>query len=174
MNTFWDTYGISESQTLPDGTTQNNTTLNIDLNEMLTLSGVSRFSYESPASFMADVKDLLGLLFYLILEHTELPEFVFGNAISSSMASAETQLPVFVKFIEMTQGDVRSWLVDLAEVVLGYLSVTTPGVQVITPTIQFEPLTDSDGNLTLSALTWAYGEGLIDDTTALMLSPLDI
>jgi hypothetical protein len=174
LDKFWTLYGEIENHTLPDGTTEQETTLAVDLDRILTLSGNTSFAYESPASFTADTAKLLELCFYLILEHTELPEFVFGNAIASSMASAETQLPVFVKFIEMRQGDMRGWLLDIAETVLAYKSILEPGVTSERPILQYEALTDSDGNLTLATIQWAYTEGLLDDETALTLAPIDV
>jgi hypothetical protein len=74
----------------------------------------------------------------------------------------------------MRQADMRAWLIEIAEIALAYLSIVQPGITADTPTLQYEPITDSDGNLTLSTLTWAYGEGLIDDRTALTLAPIDI
>lgn len=174
MDRFWSLYGETETQNLPDGTTEQSTSLLVDLDQILTLSGNTKFSYEAPGSFTPDTAKILELAFYLILEHTEIPEFVFGNAIASSMASAETQLPVFVKFIEMRQGDMRGWLLDIAEVVLAYKAILEPGVTAERPILQYEALTDSDGNLTLSTITWAYAEGLLDDRTALMLAPIDV
>lgn len=173
LDTFWDLYGENETQTLPDGTTETSTTLSVDLQKLLTVSGAD-FSYQSPGSFIGDAVQLLEIMFYLILEHTELPEFVFGNAISSSKASAESQMPVFIRFIEMKQGAAVSWLVDLAEIALAMLSLTEPGIAVERPSVQWEALTTDDGQLTLSTLQWAYTEGLIDDRTALELSGLDI
>jgi hypothetical protein len=175
MDAFYTRYGRSKSQTLPDGTVETiEDDLPLDLDQVLSLSGASSFKYEAPGSFSADTVALLGLMFYLILEHTELPEFVFGNAVTSSHASVETQLPVFIKYIEMRQADMRAWLIEIAEIALAYLSIVQPGITADTPALQYEPITDSDGNLTLSTLTWAYGEGLIDDRTALTLAPIDI
>jgi hypothetical protein len=178
MDAFWGRYAENISNAIPDGdggtTTQTTQVLNLDLDQVLTLSGASSFKYEAPGSFSADTVALLGLMFYLILEHTELPEFVFGNAVTSSHASVETQLPVFIKYIEMRQADMRAWLIEIAEIALAYLSIVQPGITADTPALQYEPITDSDGNLTLSTLTWAYGEGLIDDRTALTLAPIDI
>lgn len=173
LDTFWDLYGETETQTLPDGTTENSTVLSVDLQKLLTVSGAT-FSYESPGSFIGDAVRLLEIMFYLILEHTELPEFVFGNAISSSKASAESQMPVFARFIEMKQGAAVDWLKQLAEAALAMLSLTEPGIVVESPGVQWEALTTDDGQLTLQALQWAYTEGLIDDHTALQLAPLDI
>jgi hypothetical protein len=37
------------------------------------------FKYAQPGSFVGETEKLLGLLFYLILQHTEIPEFVWGQ-----------------------------------------------------------------------------------------------
>ncbi len=172
LDKFWDLYGSDDTQTLPDGTTETTARLDVDLSQLLTLSGAT-FDYKAPGSFTQDTERLLGLMFYLILEHTELPEFVFGNAVSSSKASTETQLPVFEKFIELKRAEVTPWLIELATIVLGYLSLTEPGVSAAEPTLQWRKLTQ-DGLLTLQTLQWAFTEGLLDRKTALTLAPIDL
>lgn len=174
MTKFWAMYGRTETIVKQDGTTETtDPILDVDLNAIVTLSAAT-FDYKFPGSFSQDTERLLGLLFYLILEHTELPEFVFGNAIASSKASADTQMPIFIKYVEMRRGQMAAWLVELAEVVLAYLSVITPGLSADKPTIQWESLSQQDGRLNLDTIIWAYSEGLLDDETAVMLSGLEI
>lgn len=173
LNKFWEDYGTRETQTLPDGTTEQVTTSGVDLSQILTVSG-AQFQYASPGSFTQDTEKLLGLLFYLLLEHAEIPEFVFGNAIASSMASANAQLPVLERYVEGRRLDATGWLTEIAEIVLGLLSLTTPGVSAAeTPAVQWKKLTN-DGALTLASLQWMFTEGLIDEKTALMLAPVEI
>ena len=172
LDKFWTDYGVRESRTLPDGTTEENTTLSVDLSQIVTVAGAD-FDYKSPGSFTQDTSTLLGLMFYLLLEHAEIPEFVFGNAIASSQASANTQMPIFERFIEGRRGEVAGWLVEIAQIVNAYQALTTPGVSQETPTLQWQKLTQ-DGTLTLETLKWAYAEGLIDERTALMLAPVDV
>lgn len=162
-----------ETQQLPNGTSQRVKTYEVDLSQLLVASGAT-FSYESPGSFTTDTAQLLEILFYLILEHSELPEFVFGNAISSSKASAEVQLPIFIRFIEARRSEMVAWLTDIAEIALGYLALTTPGVTASTPTLQWEELDSADGTLTLETVKWAYAEGLVDELTALQLMPVTV
>lgn len=173
LNKFWDNNSVTETRTLADGSTETTEALSVDLASLLTVSG-AEFEYKSPGSFAQDTETLLGLLFYLILEHTEIPEFVFGNAIASSMASANTQMPVFIRFIEMRRGEMAGWLTELAEIVLAYLSLTTPGVSTETPTLQWEKLEVQDGRLTLDTIMWLYQDGLLDRKTAVMLAPADV
>lgn len=172
LDRFVQKYGRSETQILPNGESQTVDWLDVDLSTLLAVSGAT-FGYKSPAPFTEDTGRLLELCFYLFLEHTELPEFVLGNAIASSRASAETQMPVFEKFIEGKRAEISGWLTELAEIVLGLLALTTPGVTAETPTIQWQKLTQ-DERLVLDALIWAYTEGLIDRRTALMLAPIDV
>lgn len=173
LNKFWEDYGTRETQTLPDGTTEQVTTIGVDLTQILTVSG-AQFQYASPGSFTQDTEKLLGLLFYLLLEHAEIPEFVFGNAIASSMASANAQLPVLERYVEGRRLEATGWLTEIAEIVLGLLSLTTPGVSATeTPVVQWKKLTN-DGALTLASLQWMFTEGLIDEKTALALAPIEI
>lgn len=172
LEKFWALYGSTKSVTRPDGSAQQVTSLVVDLSQVLTTSGAT-FDYKSPAPFTEDTGRLLEFMFYLILEHSELPEFVMGNAIASSKASAETQMPVFEKFVEGKRGEIGGWLTELAEIALGYLALTEPGIVAETPTLQWQKLTQ-DARMTLDTLVWAYAEGLLDRRTALLLAPIDV
>jgi hypothetical protein len=161
-----------ETQTLPSGVSQRVKIYDVQLDQLLVASGAT-FEYKAPGSFTEDTSKLLEILFYLLLEHSELPEFVFGNAIASSKASADAQMPIFEKFIEGRRGEMAAWLTEIAEIALGYLALITPGVAVQMPIIQWQPITQDD-RMTLDTLTWAYTEGLLDRRTALMLAPVDV
>jgi hypothetical protein len=172
LEKFWDLYGTTERHTLPDGSTESTPSLSVDVTQLLTLSA-GTFDYKTPGNFSDDVAKLLEIMFYLFLQHAEIPEFVMGNAISSSKASAETQMPVFEKFIEMYQGEMARWLKQIAEIVLAYQSLIEPGVVAETPGLQWRKLTQ-DGRLTLDTVTWALEAGLLDDRTALVLAPVEV
>ena len=162
-----------ETQTLPNGTSERVKLYDVDLSQLLVASGAT-FEYKSPGQFTGDTAKLLEIMFYLLLEHSELPEFVFGNAISSSKASAETQLPVFIEFIKMRRGEMVGWLTEIAQIAMAYLSLITPGVALETPTLQWEALDQENGQLTLDTITWALTSGLIDRRTALTLAPVEV
>ena len=172
LNKFWQMYGVSETVEMPDGTTKTDTTLAVNLSEILTLTN-GTFDYKTPGNFSQDMSQLLEIMFYLFLEYAEIPEFVMGNAISSSKASTETQMPVFEKFIEGKQGETRQWLLQVAEIVLELQSFLQPGVKAQTPSLQWRKISQ-DGRLTLATLEWAYAEGLLDRRTALMLAPVEV
>jgi hypothetical protein len=169
---FWERFGRTETTTLPDGSTETVEVIDFDPDQLLTLGGEATFGYKAPGSFSGDTQTLLNLIFYLVIEHTELPEFAWGGAISSSKASAETQMPPFVKFIEKKRGAAASWMLELARVALAYLRLIEPGLQrdpdVDTANlgITWPALTERDGRLLLDTLSWAHGAGLVDDAGA--------
>jgi len=173
LENFFNMFGRTETHELADGTTETVTVIDFDSDQFFGVTG--DFKWESPGNFGDDVEKILGLLFYLMLQHTEIPEFVWGNAIASSKASAESQMPPFVRWVDKKRGAVEGWALEVARVVLGYLALTEAGVSAADePAAQWEDLTGSDGRLTLDTLTWAVTEGLVDDETALRIAPLPI
>ncbi len=173
LEKFDDENADFETQTLPNGNSQRNKIYNVDLDELLVTSGAT-FDYKSPAPFTEDTAQLLELMFYLYGQHSEIPEFILGMAVASSKASTESQMPAFVEFIKMRRGEMVRWLTEIAEIAMGYLALITPGVNAQTPTLQWEPLDQEDGTLTLETLKWALEVGLIDDLTALKLMPTEV
>lgn len=171
LNAFWRRYGSKNQTTLPDGTVKVSESIALDLSDILTVSG-AQFDYKSPGSFATDVEKILGLLFYLIIEHLEIPEFVFGNAIEGSKASAETQMPVFEVFITARQKACTPWITATAKIVQAYQGIINV-VKQEDPLMQWEKLTQN-GRLVLDTVNWAFSEGLLDEETALILLPLDI
>jgi hypothetical protein len=174
LNRFFDDNGTVQRQTMPDGTVEETVVVDFDSDRLMALAG-GDFKYEQPGSFADDTVKLLEMLYYLFLEHTEIPEFVMGTAIASSKASAEAQMPVFVKWIEKKRGEVSGWMIELAQVVLAYYSLFERGVSTDdVPVLVWGELTNQDGQLTQAAVEWAYAEGLLDDETALSLMPFTL
>ncbi len=174
LDRFFRDNGRTIRQTLPDGTIEETVEVDFDSDRLMALAG-GDFKYQQPGSFAEDTVKLLEMLYYLFLEHAEIPEFVMGTAIASSKASADTQMPVFVKWIEKKRGEVSGWLIDLARVVLAYYSLFERGVSADdVPVIVWSELTNQDGQLTQAAVEWAYAEGLLDDETALSLMPFTL
>ncbi len=164
---FWEKFGRRETQTLPDGSTETVDVIDFDPDQLLTLGGEAQFKYAAPGSFSKDAETLLSVLFYLIVQHSEIPEAVWGASIPSSRASAETQMEPFVKWIEKKRGLAGEWLMETARVVLAYLSVIDWRIDpAVGLSIQWSPLTEADGRLRLDTITWAHGAGVIGDEEA--------
>lgn len=173
LNAFWNEYAQKTTKENADGTTTTYETVPFSADELMAVVG--KMSYAQPGSFAGDTEILLGLLYLIFLEHSELPEFVLGSAIASSKASADTQMPVFARFIEAKRQMALAWILDLLDVVQrfmvarGELAGVQDGI-----TVRFEDLTQDDAAMILTALQWLYGEGLIDEETAVTLSPVEI
>lgn len=164
---FWEKFGRRETQTLLDGTTEAVDVIDFDPDQLLTLGGEAVFKYAAPGSFSGDTQTLLGVLFYLVLQHAEIPEAIWGASIPSSRASAETQMEPFIRWIEKKRGLAESWMLDAARVVLAYLAAVDWRIDAGTGLrIGWAALTEADGRLTLDTVTWAHGAGIIGDDEA--------
>lgn len=174
MDAFWSLYGATETYTNTDGTTGTNQYLDVDLEGVVTLAN-AKGEFKSPGSSSPDTVAYLEILYYLFLEHTEMPEFLMGSAIASSKASAEVQMPPFVRFVELLQSLNEHWILDLVKLAIAYMRLAffqrmdASNIKVV-----WQSLTDEDNRLTLDTLKWAYASGLIDDENAVRLMPVDI
>lgn len=164
----------SETRDLKDGTTEKVEYFDFDPNQLFMVVG--DMVYAQPGAFAGETEKLLSILYWIFLEYIEIPEFVMGTAIQGSRASADTQMRIFVRWIEKKRSQVRGWILELADVVASLVSLTTAGMGAVPSGIRlvWEDLTDEDGQLTLDALRWAFAEGLLDKETTLQLAPIDI
>lgn len=171
LDEFYETYG--KSITDPE-TGEKVQTIPFNPDRMVTTAG-GGFEWVQPGEFVDESIKLLEVLYWLLLEHTEIPEFVMGTAIASSRASAETQMPVFTQWIEQKRRQMTGWLLELARFVADMLVLTQPGLGTYTDiNIVWPSLSDDDGKLTLESIRWAYTEGLLSKRWALMLMPVEI
>lgn len=173
LTAFWEQYATVETKELEDGTTETYETIPFTSDNFMAVIG--DLKYAQPGPFVGETKILLELLYLLYLEHTELPEFVLGSAISSSRASAETQMPVFERFIRKKQGQAENWILQVVNIVQSYMSLgIEPGVVVEDVDIVWPPLVGMDAKLTLEAAKVAKAEGVLDNETFLQVIPLEI
>lgn len=176
VEAFWQRFGRRRESRDPDtGETIYEYVLDFDADRVLTLGGDAQFSWKSPGSFAGDTEALLGLLFYLMLQNTEIPEFVWGNAIASSKASAESQMEPFDRFISKKQGGASGWLLEVLRTVVAYTALYEPSVRADDQLhIRWPSLVGDDKRLTLDAIKLGLEQQLLDDETALSLMPLNI
>lgn len=133
---------------------------------------VGDFKYASPAGASGDAKTLLEVLYWLFVEHTEIPDIIMGTQMGQSRSSGEDQVDTLVKFITKKRGQVKRWVVQLADLALRWLALTEPGIRYTkAPIPAWTALTSEDGQLKFTVVRWAYAEGLIDRQTALELAP---
>ncbi len=84
-----------------DGNTETRHTINLDRNSILLLGeGARADMLAPPTGFTNDTRGMLKALFLLVLDHSRIPEALWGGAIASSKASAEVQMPPFHTYIK--------------------------------------------------------------------------
>lgn len=142
---------------------------------VLYLSKDGDADFISGNGFMDDLGKLLEYYFYLFVQGSETPEYVFGTAVNSSRASTQTQAPVFTKKIERKQTEFQDFVQYVVEAYIErkalmsdfayqQLMENLPSVRVI-----FPPIDDDDANLTFETVQWAYENNLLTAEKALDL-----
>ncbi len=128
------------------------------------------------SNIMDDTSKLMEYYFYLILQGSETPEFVFGAAVSSSKASVSEQMPVVAMKAERKRTQLVKPILNMIDVLIDrsiWLSNpdflpfedNTPEVKVI-----FPPIIDDDKNLTKDTIEMLLAQGVISNKTALELT----
>ena len=172
LDDFMENNATSVSRTLPDGSTEKIDEVQFSSDDLVL--SVGKMYYAQPGSFTSDTKILLSLLYFIFLEHAEVPEFVMGTAITGSKASAETQMPIFERFIWGKRTEARAWILQTLNIVQAYMVTLRQIPAIENVLIIWDALTGDDGKLTQATLEWALTEGLIDDATALSMASLEI
>lgn len=117
---------------------------------------------------------LLKILFYLICQTSETPEFVMGTAVQSSKASVSEQLPVLVKKAQRKQTQMED---VFSEVIKLYVAVLIREGQngLIDNSVQFEfnikwsPIVNDDMQVNLKIVQLLSDLGAITKETAITL-----
>lgn len=156
-----------------DGNVTNRKQLSIDSNAVLLIGKGGSASFTSPpVGFTADTKTALKSLFLLLLDHTGIPEFVWGGEMGSARASSDTQMSQFVKDIEGWRLDAGGWIIRLCKLWLMTKSLTDPKLLVGPLALEWPPLVQEDKEIRLKQVEAGRKEGLLTDETALALLDL--
>lgn len=114
--------GRTANVTLVDGTIAAIPMIDFANLSMIVTRGKLR--YPAPSSFTQDTGRLLEFLFLLMLQHTRIPEWVWGGAIASSKASVDAQWPAWERFIQGRQMRLATPIRTAARVHLKYRALT--------------------------------------------------
>lgn len=157
-----------DTYTDKDGNTATRTQINLDQNTVLLLGAGGSFKFASPTvGFTEDTKTALKSLFLLLLDHTGIPEFIWGGELTSSRATSETQLTQWVHDVEGHQSDNGGWIVKLCRIWLQMMALTDPKIVVGPLTIEWPELIEEDEEIKLKRLDFAMAHNLIRRQTAL-------
>jgi len=159
------------------GNTQTRNLLRFDRNTGLVLGkGGDVKLVAPPVGFTKDSLDTLNQLFLLLLNHTRIPQFIWGGAITSSKASTETQLPPFVKYIKYRRlllegigadnelhSEARGGLLELFDIWLRTYKLLNPSIVVGPVKIEWPEIDAMDELVKYQYLTFASSTGKITD-----------
>lgn len=151
--------------------------------QVMVLGDGASFRLASPAAFANDTQTLLNILFWVLAQHSSIPEFIWGTAVASSNASVSEQMPPFLKFIEGKQGQFEGTPADpllgsaatggfheLADIWLRKRKLTDAKISIDVATIVTWPdITDREGQLTRDWVQFLRDEGLLSDRATLAL-----
>jgi hypothetical protein len=159
------------SQTHDDhrGVSQNNDVAELSPTEIFFTSG--SFDFKAPGNFTPNTTDMLKKLFQVMLQHSQIPEWAWGGAISSSMASVQAQMPAFVKFINGRRRKIEQNLKEVLEIYLAVIAQFTPGI-VLPDNLKLEwsELVPDDKDIQLKWVQFLRADGSMTRETALRLS----
>lgn len=156
-----------------DGNETERPQLNIDTNAVLLVGkgGDAKF-VSPPTGFTTDTSQALKTLFLLLLDHTGIPEFIWGNELSSSRSTAEVQLTQWVRDIEARRKQDEVWLLELCEIWLATVAITDPQVVVDDLAATWPALLEEDEKTRLLYVQYAHDAGLLTAATALAILDL--
>jgi hypothetical protein len=167
-----------------DGNEQTEYVTRFDRNAGLYIGkGGSAKMLSSPVGFTKDSLDTLRQLFLLLLNHTRIPEMIWGGAIASSKASAETQMPPFIQYIKFrrleAEGEgadpalnipARGGLLELIDIWLRTYKLLNPAIVVGPVKIEWPELDIQNDQLKFQWGSFLSATGKISDEDLVGLS----
>lgn len=158
-----------------DGNEVTRTELNIDVNSLLLIGKGGQAAFVAPpVGFTADTQQALKTLFLLLLDRTGIPEFIWGNELSGSHATADVQLNQWAHDIEGQQKADERWLLDLCEIWLATAALTEPNIIVDALKAEWPPVLDENQEMRLKTLEYASAQNLLSSKTKLQLTGLPV
>lgn len=149
--------------------------LNIDINSLLLIGKGGKAEFVSPpVGFTADTQQALKTLFLLLLDRTGIPEFIWGNELSGSHATADTQMNQWAHDVEGQQRADEGWLLDLCEIWLATAALTDASVVVDELKAEWPPVIDENQDTRLKTLEYASTNNLLRAKTKLELTGLPV
>lgn len=161
----------SETYTDKQGNSQTQHVTELVPNKMYFFGKGAKFHFAAPGNFAENTNIILKKLFYVMLQHAKIPEWVWGGAISSSMASVEAQTPAFIKFIESQRRKLEISLKELIEIYMATIALFTPGITVDEDlAIIWPEIMPQDKALMLQWVQYLQQSGMLTKESALRLA----
>lgn len=119
----------------------------------------------------SDAQILLNILFWLISQNSETPEFAFGTAVQSSKASVSEQTPMLIKKAIRKQGQLEKPMRQLIELYISRMAELRP--EEFDAETQFQidmpDILDDDLNVNIQIVNTLLEKGIITEETAMTM-----
>lgn len=158
-----------------DGTEQTRPIVDFTQLSMVVVGKGGSFKFASPGQFTQDAGRMLEYLFLLMLQHTKIPEWVWGGAVASSKASVDAQTPAFYSMIEGRRAKLENTLLELITTWVAMQALTDPSLTLAddeTVCLEWPELTSEDEKFNFEKANAAHDKGLITDVTFVKLADL--
>lgn len=118
-----------------------------------------------------DAQTLLNILFWLISQSSETPEFAFGTAVQSSKASVSEQTPMLIKKAVRKQGELEAPIRKLIELYITRMAIIVPEEfdAEVEFTITMPNILDEDLNINIQIVNALLEKGIITEETAMTM-----
>lgn len=166
MQEFKETNGVLED----DGTYK----IDWDNTKLMLGGKTTTFGVVQATDMTEGANKLLNLLFWGICQTSETPEFVMGNAVASSNASVDSQMPVMVSKAKRKQGIFTKPVIELVKLAMWYLAKEdTKIIKDIDFSIIWSDVTETDDKLNLEKAKLMLDGKLASKETIAKIAGLD-
>lgn len=156
-----------------DSNEVNQQQLNIDENAVLLIGkGGQALFVAPPTGFTSDTQQALKTLFLMLLEHTGIPEFIWGSQISSGRSSSEVQMQQWSRDVTGMRRFDEKWLKKLCGLWLEARAFVDPQIVVEELAVAWPELLGEDAELLLKKLQMALDATLLTREQTLELLDL--
>lgn len=164
-----------------DGVEQSRTEIYWDQLTGMVLGEGAHFKFAAPGNgFTEDIRNTLKSMFILVMEHTRIPEAVWGLELSSARATAIEQMKTFHMYINQKrmqlagmgadddlQLEAEGGLLELCDIWLRTKALTDRQIKVRPVTLKWSELAQADEELTWKKNESAHNKGVLTDETYL-------
>lgn len=177
---------IDQTFTNPDGTRETRRRINWDTLPALFIGKGGSFKFAAPPNgFTTDIKNVLKLLFTLILEFTRIPEGMWGTELASARATFTEQMKSFYAYIESRRvalagmgaddelnDEARGGLLELIDLWLRARALVDRRVVIAPTTLSWQALSDEDATLLQQSVKDAFDRKVISRVTYAKTLPM--
>jgi len=153
-----------------DGNIVDRQELNIDENAVLLIGkGGHALFVAPPVGFTADTQQALKTLFYLMLEHVGIPEWIWGTQVSSGRSSTDTQQGQWVKDVQAMRRADEPWIREVCELWVVAQKLVDPKIVIDDMVVSWPELLPVEDAMLLEQLRFTLENNILTKQATLEL-----